>query len=258
GSLCSAVLHGRSRICCGPDATRTVEKGCEIGLKISWCVFPWHGTDFKPVAGMDPRDIPTDKRWHPRYFVIHSVCGGSNARFKNYISRSKLPLLNKVAGQIPSSSTMHNVLCNRLHQEKKIYKFNAVYLEISSRMLGELLNTFKPHNPTTASKMALRATLAKPAVRPQVARASVKPVAALKPAHAKLALAGVASLAMLASTNSAEASQVIATVASAAEGYPFVPPAWAPSLFVPLTGLVLPAIAMATLFVYIEKEAPSS
>ncbi|GIL72650.1 hypothetical protein Vretimale_4390, partial [Volvox reticuliferus] len=124
--------------------------------------------------------------------------------------------------------------------------------------LGELLNTFKPRNPTTASKMALRATLAKPAVRPQVARASVKPVAALKPAHAKLALAGVASLAMLASTNSAEASQVIATVASAAQGYPFVPPAWAPSLFVPLTGLVLPAIAMATLFVYIEKEAPSS
>lgn len=48
---------------------------------------------------------------------------------------------------------------------------------------------------------------------------------------------------------------MITTVASAAEGYPFVPPSWAPSLFVPLTGLVLPAVAMATLFTYIEKEA---
>jgi photosystem I subunit 8 len=45
------------------------------------------------------------------------------------------------------------------------------------------------------------------------------------------------------------------TVASAAEGYPFVPPAWAPSVLVPLTGLVLPGVAMATLFSYIEKEA---
>ena len=42
-------------------------------------------------------------------------------------------------------------------------------------------------------------------------------------------------------------------MASAAEGYPFVPPEWAPSVFVPLTGLVLPAVAMATLFTYIEK-----
>ncbi|KAG2442953.1 hypothetical protein HXX76_003028 [Chlamydomonas incerta] len=106
--------------------------------------------------------------------------------------------------------------------------------------------------------MALRAVSAKSAVRPTVARASVKPVAALKPAQ-KLALAGAASVALLAaSSSSAEASQLIATVASAAEGYPFVPPSWAPSVFVPLTGLVLPAIAMATLFVYIEKEAPSS
>lgn len=54
----------------------------------------------------------------------------------------------------------------------------------------------------------------------------------------------------------AEAHNVISTVASAAEGYPFVPPSWAPSLFVPLTGLVLPGVAMATLFTYIEKEAP--
>ena len=29
---------------------------------------------------------------------------------------------------------------------------------------------------------------------------------------------------------------MIATVASAAQGYPFVPPSWAPSVFVPLTG----------------------
>lgn len=55
----------------------------------------------------------------------------------------------------------------------------------------------------------------------------------------------------------AEAANVISTVASAAEGYPFVPPSWAPSVFVPLTGLVLPGVAMASLFVYIEKEAPA-
>lgn len=50
----------------------------------------------------------------------------------------------------------------------------------------------------------------------------------------------------------AEAANVVSTIASAAEGYPFVPPAWAPSVFVPLTGLVIPAVAMASLFVYIE------
>ena len=54
-----------------------------------------------------------------------------------------------------------------------------------------------------------------------------------------------------------EAANIISTVASAAEGYPFVPPSWAPSVFVPLTGLVLPGVAMASLFVYIEKEAPA-
>lgn len=48
----------------------------------------------------------------------------------------------------------------------------------------------------------------------------------------------------------AEAANVINTVASAAEGYPFVPPEWAPAVFTPLVGLVLPAIGMATLFVY--------
>lgn len=56
----------------------------------------------------------------------------------------------------------------------------------------------------------------------------------------------------------AEAHNVLSTLASASEGYPFVPPSWAPSVFVPLSCLVLPAIAMASLFVYIEKEAPSS
>lgn len=50
-----------------------------------------------------------------------------------------------------------------------------------------------------------------------------------------------------------EAANVITTVASAAEGYPFVPPAWAPSLFVPLTGLLLPAVGMAWAFTYISK-----
>ncbi len=47
----------------------------------------------------------------------------------------------------------------------------------------------------------------------------------------------------------------MSTIASAAEGYPFVPPAWAPSVLVPLTGLVIPAVAMASLFVYIEVRA---
>ncbi len=49
--------------------------------------------------------------------------------------------------------------------------------------------------------MALRAVSAKSAVRPTVARASVKPVAALKPAQ-KLALAGAASVALLAASSS--------------------------------------------------------
>jgi len=50
-----------------------------------------------------------------------------------------------------------------------------------------------------------------------------------------------------------EAANVMANVASATEGYPFVPPPWAPSLFVPLTGLLLPAIGMAWAFTYIQK-----
>jgi hypothetical protein len=36
----------------------------------------------------------------------------------------------------------------------------------------------------------------------------------------------------------------VATVASAAEGYPFVPPEWMPSVLVPTVGLIVPAIAM--------------
>lgn len=59
------------------------------------------------------------------------------------------------------------------------------------------------------------------------------------------------------SLSQAEASQVMQTIASATEGYPFVPPAWAPSVLVPLTGLVLPAVAMASLFVWIEVCALS-
>ncbi|KAG2499218.1 hypothetical protein HYH03_002798 [Edaphochlamys debaryana] len=104
--------------------------------------------------------------------------------------------------------------------------------------------------------MALRATLAKPAVRPSSARSSVKPVAALKPAQAKVALAGAASLAVLAVTNSAEASTVIADMAAASSGWPLTPPSWAPSVLVPLTAWFIPGIAMASLFIYIEKEAP--
>jgi hypothetical protein len=43
----------------------------------------------------------------------------------------------------------------------------------------------------------------------------------------------------------AEAQQLVATVASAAEGYPFVPPEYLPSVLVPTVGLIVPAIAMA-------------
>ena len=43
----------------------------------------------------------------------------------------------------------------------------------------------------------------------------------------------------------AEAQQLVATVAAAAEGYPFVPPEWMPSVLVPTVGLIVPAIGMA-------------
>lgn len=65
----------------------------------------------------------------------------------------------------------------------------------------------------------------------------------------------LAAACLLSPSLQAQAFDLVSTVASAAEGYPFVPPSWAPSVFVPLTGLLLPGLAMATLFVYIEKEA---
>uniref|UniRef100_A0A7S0R5C6 Photosystem I reaction center subunit VIII n=1 Tax=Chlamydomonas leiostraca TaxID=1034604 RepID=A0A7S0R5C6_9CHLO len=99
--------------------------------------------------------------------------------------------------------------------------------------------------------MSVRASAVKPAARAGVKRAAVKPVAAVNP---KVAAAGVATIAAAAAIVApAEAANVISTVASAAEGYPFVPPSWAPSLFVPLTGLVLPAVGMAWAFTYIQK-----
>lgn len=74
-------------------------------------------------------------------------------------------------------------------------------------------------------------------------------------AHAELAARAVLVTTprpppLLCNTHQAEAANVINTVASAAEGYPFVPPEWAPAVFTPLVGLVIPAIAMASLFVY--------
>jgi hypothetical protein len=49
----------------------------------------------------------------------------------------------------------------------------------------------------------------------------------------------------------AEAHNVINTVASAAEGYPFVPPSWLPNILVPFTAWIIPGFVMASLFVYI-------
>jgi photosystem I subunit 8 len=49
----------------------------------------------------------------------------------------------------------------------------------------------------------------------------------------------------------AEAHNVINTVASAAEGYPFVPPSWLPNILVPLMMWFVPGFVMASLFVYI-------
>ncbi|KAJ9506801.1 hypothetical protein QJQ45_009499 [Haematococcus lacustris] len=117
--------------------------------------------------------------------------------------------------------------------------------------------------------LSVRSSLAcKSVSKPSAVRPAVK-VAAVNP---KVAGAGLASLAVAASfvapprTNAhlpklqalsdrvqVEAAQVISDVASAATGYPFVPPAWAPSVLVPLTGLVLPAVVMAWAFTYIEQ-----
>ncbi|KAL6750448.1 photosystem I reaction center subunit VIII, chloroplast precursor [Haematococcus lacustris] len=100
--------------------------------------------------------------------------------------------------------------------------------------------------------LSVRSSLAcKSVSKPSAVRPAVK-VAAVNP---KVAGAGLASLAVAASfVAPVEAAQVISDVASAATGYPFVPPAWAPSVLVPLTGLVLPAVVMAWAFTYIEQE----
>eukprot|EP00879_Flechtneria_rotunda_P000408 GHRR01000502.1.p1 GENE.GHRR01000502.1~~GHRR01000502.1.p1 ORF type:complete len:116 (+),score=29.52 GHRR01000502.1:104-451(+) len=103
------------------------------------------------------------------------------------------------------------------------------------------------------SSATLKAGVCRKATRPL----AVRPQASLSGQQAvKVAGAGLASLALVAGlTAPAEAANVITTVASATEGYPFVPPTWAPAVFTPLTTLVLPAVAMASLFIYIEKEA---
>jgi len=106
-----------------------------------------------------------------------------------------------------------------------------------------------------ALSVRTNATL-KAARKVQPARAAVRavrPVAALNANVAGVAVAAAAATTLAVAP--AQAAEVVATLASAASGYPFVPPEWAPSVLVPFTGLFLPAVAMATLFVYIEKEA---
>lgn len=48
----------------------------------------------------------------------------------------------------------------------------------------------------------------------------------------------------------------MATVAAAAEGYPFVPPEWMPSVLVPTVGLIVPAIGMAWVSLFFSLRAP--
>ncbi|KAF8067280.1 RPS10 [Scenedesmus sp. PABB004] len=127
--------------------------------------------------------------------------------------------------------------------------------------LGELLLSFELPETTREAWAEFLASLKAGAVRAVQPRAAVRPVAALSQRQqqaAKVAGAGLASLALVAGIAAApaEAANVVHTVASAAEGYPFVPPSWAPAVFVPFTGLVLPAIVMSSLFVYIEAENP--
>lgn len=107
--------------------------------------------------------------------------------------------------------------------------------------------------------LAQKNIVAKPCVRAAKPTAMpVKPMAMQKkPASpaARVASAGVVGLASAAfAAAPVEAANIVANVASATEGYPFVPPDWAPALFVPLTGLVLPAVGMAWAFTYIQKE----
>ncbi|KAI8475863.1 MAG: photosystem I reaction center subunit VIII, chloroplast precursor [Monoraphidium minutum] len=95
-------------------------------------------------------------------------------------------------------------------------------------------------------------------VRPVAAsrRVAVRPVAQLSKAQAsKATLAAAAAAVALSAAHPAEASQLVATVAAAAEGYPFVPPEWMPSVLVPTVGLIVPAIGMAWAFSWVEKES---
>lgn len=87
--------------------------------------------------------------------------------------------------------------------------------------------------------------------RVQKCRSSVLPVLCSHPLPSELAPCVPLSL-------QAEAANVVNTVAAAAEGYPFVPPAWAPSVFVPLTCLFLPGVVMASLFDYIVSGSCGS
>ncbi|GAX80462.1 hypothetical protein CEUSTIGMA_g7901.t1 [Chlamydomonas eustigma] len=104
--------------------------------------------------------------------------------------------------------------------------------------------------------VTMRSASSKATVARRVQRSSaVRPVAALN-AHKTAASLAVISSVAAAVAAPAEASNIVSTLASASEGWPFVPPEWAPSVLVPLTGLVIPAVAMASLFVYIQKEAP--
>ncbi|KIY97609.1 photosystem I reaction centre, subunit VIII [Monoraphidium neglectum] len=98
------------------------------------------------------------------------------------------------------------------------------------------------------------ATKSVSAVRPVAASRSlaVRPVA--KAQASKATLAAAAAVVALSAAHPAEAQQLVATVASAAEGYPFVPPEYLPSVLVPTVGLIVPAIAMAWAFSWIEKE----
>ncbi|KAF6264669.1 photosystem I reaction center subunit VIII, chloroplast precursor [Scenedesmus sp. NREL 46B-D3] len=106
-------------------------------------------------------------------------------------------------------------------------------------------------------QVAARVQCKAPVVARRVQRAAVRPVAAMSQQQ-KVAGAALASVALAGAFAAApaEAHNVINTVASAAEGYPFVPPSWLPSILVPLTGWFIPGFVMASLFVYIEKEKP--
>eukprot|EP00882_Tetradesmus_deserticola_P000749 GHRQ01000817.1.p1 GENE.GHRQ01000817.1~~GHRQ01000817.1.p1 ORF type:complete len:108 (+),score=31.11 GHRQ01000817.1:72-395(+) len=106
-------------------------------------------------------------------------------------------------------------------------------------------------------QVAARVQCKAPVVARRVQRVAVRPVAAMSQQQkvAGAALASVALAGAFAATP-AEAQNVINTVASAAEGYPFVPPNWLPNILVPLTGWFIPGFVMASLFVYIEKEKP--